>query len=894
MFKKKGNFLALIACVFTVIGICFSTVMVEAKSKCKLYIDINFNENLMFSRYNVDLEIDGELIDTLEHGKYYTKLIEVDSGKHEISFYKTDDSDVNTSETIDISKDSTFQCDMSTTREEIELGSVEVIDNIKGSALKMKDCTFMVLRDAYESLEKTGFVNIKEETVSDESIFDRGNWIIVEQNVEAGSIIDKNESIILTCQRFEDYLDQVIKGSTYKDAKDKFEKGNIECDYFHALDNKRMGTRIDKISEKETADWQVTDVERKDGKKIKVSLMYVGEVEMPNVIGEDVSSVSSLLQKKELSDISFVDRDGATVASDSSDYVVVEQSAEAGSKIKATDSVQITCQTKEAFVDEQFKGLTIKDINSKAKQLGYSVSYLHQVDGAKMDDKVSSFKDTDKELWQVAEVEPGKESKTIKAYLAYTGDVEMPSVVGKPSNEAFTTLYKEELSNITCLHNGEQIDPKDEGYIIVTQSIEKDTKIKGTDPIELTCETKDEYVKHQFEGMEVQNANKKAKDLGYTIEFKHYGNQENMDDKIKEMSASELALWQIKDGKAGDDKTAVLYLCYTGESEMPNLADMQVDQAVAELYGKDFSSIKCTCAGEAVNLDEQAYIVVSQSVAPGTKVRASDPIELGCEKKVDYLNNRFANLTLPELTKKAEEMKYNVTYKYYLGEKDMTGDISKMSDEEKNLWKSKVVMPLSKDHSIEAKMVYVGNTEVPDVMNKTVKNAVNDLESKEFSNISCVDLNGTPISKTVTNYTVYQMSVQPGQTVNPSDSIVLTCNNEKELKEKNLVAYAVRKQDSALYFVFNKSDNTYVICADDVAVWFDEYEGDPEGNATLYIDNGPGEGGIWYLRRSGDEVTMVDNEGHELECEVCSLSEVENAITNGYWACTPDCKFINK
>ena len=131
MLRKKGSFLAFIACVFTVIGMCFSTVIVEAKSKCKLYIDINFNENLMFSRYNVDLEVDGELIDTLEHGKYYTKLIEVDAGKHKISFYKSDDSDINVTETIEISKDSTFQCEMSTTSDAIVLDSIEVIDIIK-------------------------------------------------------------------------------------------------------------------------------------------------------------------------------------------------------------------------------------------------------------------------------------------------------------------------------------------------------------------------------------------------------------------------------------------------------------------------------------------------------------------------------------------------------------------------------------------------------------------------------------------------------------------------------------------------------------------------------------------------------------------------------------------
>lgn len=895
MLRKKGSFLAFIACVFTVIGMCFGTVIVEAKSKCKLYVDINFNENLMFSRYNVDLEVDGELIDTLEHGKYYTKLIEVDAGKHKISFYKSDDSDINVSETIEISKDSTFQCEMSTTSEAIVLDNIEVIDNIKGSTLKMKDCTFMVLQDAYDSLEKTGFVNIVDKTVSDETVYDRENWIVVEQNVEAGSKIDKNESIVLTCQRFEEYLDQVIKGSTYKDAKEKLEKGTIECDYFHTIDSKRMGTRVDKISEKEAVDWQVTDVERKEGKKIKISLMYVGEVEMPNVIGEEVSAASSLLLKKELADISFVDRNGAEVAADSSDYVVIEQSEEEGSTIMATDSVQLTCQTKEAFVDDQFKDLSIKDIDSKAKELGYSVSYIHKIDNAKMDDKVSDLNDKDKELWQAEVVEPGKESKSIKAYLAYTGEVEMPEVVGKASNEAFTALYKEELSNVTCLYNGQQIDPKDEGYIIITQSVEKDTEIKGTDPIELTCETKDEYVKHQFVGMEIQKVDEKAKDLGYTVEFKHYGDQEDMNDKVKDMSESDLALWQIKDGKAGDDKTAILYLCYTGESEMPNLAEMQVDRAVKELYGKDFSNIKCISAGQAVNLDDGAYIVVSQSVAAGTKVRASDPVELGCEKKVDYINKHFANLTLPELTKKAEEMKYSVTYRYYLGDKDMTDDISKMTDEEKNLWKAKVITPLSEDRSVEAKMVYTGSAEVTDEAGKNVKAAVNDLESKAFSNISCVDLDGAPVSNTDTNYKVYKMSVQPGQKVNASDPIVLTCYSEEEQKEKNLVVYKKKGFDYDIYYIFNKSDSTYVYYTTDGKPQVNRYEGNPESEVTLYIDDGTGNEGVWHLKRDGDKVKLIDQHGSVDDYKISSYSEVEKAISDkGYWACTPDCKFIEK
>ena len=73
--------------IFVVFALGMNTNAAENDAH-KLYLDITFKENLIFDKYDVDLYVDDQEIDTLEYASPYTKLVDVTGSKHTVTFYK--------------------------------------------------------------------------------------------------------------------------------------------------------------------------------------------------------------------------------------------------------------------------------------------------------------------------------------------------------------------------------------------------------------------------------------------------------------------------------------------------------------------------------------------------------------------------------------------------------------------------------------------------------------------------------------------------------------------------------------------------------------------------------------------------------------------------------------
>lgn len=93
-------------------------------------VEVECIENLFFSRYDVNVLLDGEKLGTLEHGK--TKMFnrELTEGQYEIAFQKEDDASIDGVETINVTKDGkkTFAFRITCSRSQID---VEVVDKEK-------------------------------------------------------------------------------------------------------------------------------------------------------------------------------------------------------------------------------------------------------------------------------------------------------------------------------------------------------------------------------------------------------------------------------------------------------------------------------------------------------------------------------------------------------------------------------------------------------------------------------------------------------------------------------------------------------------------------------------------------------------------------------------------
>ena len=219
--SKKESILALMLVICLVLSGCGgSSKGGDSKSDIpsyKLYLDIAFEGNLLFDKYDVDVCFDEEKLDTIPHGTYYTKMLEsVDEGSHSILFHKNGDESVKGEYEVKVKGDTTFKCTIHAKGSEVKIDEIQTIDSIEGNAIQMIDAVGMNLEEARKSLTELGFVNVTSEA-KDDVIFVDSNWTVVSQNIAAGTECDKNTEIVLTCEY--NIEENPAVGDTTEDAK---------------------------------------------------------------------------------------------------------------------------------------------------------------------------------------------------------------------------------------------------------------------------------------------------------------------------------------------------------------------------------------------------------------------------------------------------------------------------------------------------------------------------------------------------------------------------------------------------------------------------------------------------------------------------------------------------
>ena len=83
-----------------------------AAGKIKLYLDLKSEANLFFDTYDIDIFVDEQEVGSVSNGARFTKLIDVSTGQHELMFCKASNQSVFATKNINITEDTTFQCDI--------------------------------------------------------------------------------------------------------------------------------------------------------------------------------------------------------------------------------------------------------------------------------------------------------------------------------------------------------------------------------------------------------------------------------------------------------------------------------------------------------------------------------------------------------------------------------------------------------------------------------------------------------------------------------------------------------------------------------------------------------------------------------------------------------------
>ncbi|NHM13583.1 DUF4839 domain-containing protein [Xiamenia xianingshaonis] len=92
-----------------------------------LQLDITCQENLLFSRYDVNVLIDGTSIGILDHGASKTYEIDLEEGSHTLTVEKEDDSAVDGSVDFEITQESYASCNLALSSDQVAIEDFQII-----------------------------------------------------------------------------------------------------------------------------------------------------------------------------------------------------------------------------------------------------------------------------------------------------------------------------------------------------------------------------------------------------------------------------------------------------------------------------------------------------------------------------------------------------------------------------------------------------------------------------------------------------------------------------------------------------------------------------------------------------------------------------------------------
>lgn len=127
--KKLAAFGLIVCICFCLVISCMSFSFAEDNNEdtYKLKITVDFDSNLMFSRYNVKLKLDGKQIALMQHGQGYTGTQVVSAGNHVLTFVKEDDDKVTGRAEVYVDNGTSFSCRIHATRDEVEVSELKIL-----------------------------------------------------------------------------------------------------------------------------------------------------------------------------------------------------------------------------------------------------------------------------------------------------------------------------------------------------------------------------------------------------------------------------------------------------------------------------------------------------------------------------------------------------------------------------------------------------------------------------------------------------------------------------------------------------------------------------------------------------------------------------------------------
>lgn len=438
-----------------------------------IYLDFAFDKNLLLAKYDLNFAIDDSLICTMTHGSPYSALIKLREGEHELKFSKSDDGTIKVVKKFILSSDLLLQGRLHNNPKDIELKNYRETTSITEFAGEVPDVKNMYLDDARKKLSGNGFTNIIIDASG--NIQNESEWIVMDQSVPADLLYEKKDSITLTCKKLSTYYLEFYDGLSIYDANAEAVLQGHDISY--AIE----GSPLAVIPEEEQNLWKIIDYCGVKG-KIIFNVQFIGETEMPDVVGLSLAEAREKIKESKLNNVS--ENNGTSGNSvDPHTMIVCTQSVEAGEKCDANATIVITCKTYADYYSELYGGKNIIEVQEMLQDSDYAAQYRIIRADEDSTDRLLALKDDEKERWIVRSVR--EDSKTFVFGMVYSKEVVMPELIDKPLNEAKEALTKLQIYDVKGM-DGTTSVPFIGDYLVSEQSVAGKTTVDSSTQIILT------------------------------------------------------------------------------------------------------------------------------------------------------------------------------------------------------------------------------------------------------------------------------------------------------------------------------------------------------------------------------------------------------------------------
>ena len=204
------------------------------EGKYEVKIDVDCIKNILFSKYDISIFVDGKKIGDLEHGKKDIYKIKLESGKHTFKVEKKEDSSVDGKIKFSISENSNLKYTISCSRNQVEINEVAQLNPpIASDELGEKK-----YKDIVKLFEDLGFTNVQKKAIKDLNADELDRKSIVETiEVNGNSNFSKDDKLFSDTEILVKYhTSKEIKppedacdfqGKDYNDVVEKFKKAGF-------------------------------------------------------------------------------------------------------------------------------------------------------------------------------------------------------------------------------------------------------------------------------------------------------------------------------------------------------------------------------------------------------------------------------------------------------------------------------------------------------------------------------------------------------------------------------------------------------------------------------------------------------------------------------------------